>query len=108
MNELFFVTLQRFLNVMVGGIVYIIVYEIKDPDRERQFLEVLEQVSIESNQFIPKSFIVISNLDRKSVYEKLREQMTQADLLMISEVVRDRISGWLPSSTVAWVKEKLF
>ena len=100
--------MRRFLNVMVGGIVYIIVYEIKDSDRERQFLEALERVSIESNQFIPKSFIVISNLGRKSVYDSLREQMTQADLLMISEVGRDKISGWLPSSTVDWVKEKLY
>ena len=93
---------------MVEGIVYIIVYEIKNFDRERLFLEVLEHISIESNQFIPKSFIVISNLNRKSVYERLREQMTQADLLMIAEVGRDKMSGWLPSCTIDWVKEKIY
>lgn len=79
-------------------------FDIKAPERQDAFFKLMKELG-ESMVFIPHSLFLYTNLPtREQVYQKLKGGLNDEDLLLISQVDLDSISGWLSSSVVEWLK----
>ncbi len=82
---------------------YIVLYEIKDTQREAQFLTKLNELG-SSVLFLPRSYFLKSEQNKEYVYENLKNGMRDEDLLFISESSTSEMSGWIPTSAVNWLR----
>lgn len=81
-------------------------FDIKAPERQDAFFKLIKELG-ESIVFIPHSLFLHTVLpDRDHVYQKLKGLLNDEDLLLISQVDIDSISGWLSSSAVEWLKTR--
>ncbi len=84
---------------------YIVLYEIKDTLREERFLAKLLGLG-SSVLFLPKSYFLESDKNKESIYEYLKAEMRDEDLLLISRSSMSSMSGWLPTSAVNWLRKR--
>lgn len=81
-------------------------FDIKSTDRQDTFFKLIKELG-ESVVFIPHSLFLHSNEhSREDIYKRLRDILIDEDLLLISEIHLDSISGWLSSSVVEWIKTR--
>lgn len=85
---------------------YVVNFEIKNPEREATFLNHLETSFQDENRCMPNSFFIVSDLDKKALYNQLRKGLENEDLLLVAEVKLPSIMGWLPASSVDWLAKK--
>jgi hypothetical protein len=84
--------------------IYSIIYDIKDPERESRFIQALKAEG-DNVLFMTHCHFLNSSHVRENIYERLRAVMDGADLLFIAATPLEQISGWLPNSAVKWLKE---
>lgn len=81
-------------------------FDIKASERQDAFFKLIKELG-ESIVYIPHSLFLYTNLsNREQVYQKLKGGLNDEDLLLISQVDLDSISGWLSSSVVEWLKTR--
>ncbi len=81
-------------------------FDIKASERQDAFFKLIKELG-ENIVFIPHSLFLHTDLpDRNLVYKKLKGLLNDEDLLLISQVDLDSISGWLSSSVVEWLKTR--
>lgn len=83
---------------------YCITYDIKDSSYEEGFLRQLKELG-ETNQFISNCWFLSSKKNKDDIYNILKEKLDSPDLLYISETRLSQMAGWLPSSSVDWLKD---
>lgn len=83
---------------------YCIIYDIKDSAKEEIFLKQLKELG-ETNQFISSCWFLDCNQSKEEIYGILQKKLDAPDLLFISETRLNRMAGWLPSTSVEWLKQ---
>lgn len=86
--------------------VYIVNYDIKDVERKDAFLNAAKNVG-EILHYLPHALFIDcldSSRDQNSIYQLLKESITDDDLFIVVQAPLSRMSGWLTSSAVDWLK----
>ena len=85
---------------------YIVNYDIKDAERKVAFLNEAKKIG-DSLQFLPHALFIDSpdaSQDQGSIYTQLKRVTTDDDLFIVSQAPLSKMSGWLTSSVVDWLK----
>lgn len=85
---------------------YCVIYDIKDAKdsaKEEAFLKQLKEFG-ETNQFISNCWFLDSSKDKDEIYEELKSKLDAPDLLFIAETRLTQMSGWLPNTSIEWLK----
>lgn len=82
---------------------YCIIYDIKDSTKEEAFLKQLKKLG-ETNQFISNCWFLACAQTKEEIYDIMKKELDAPDLLFISETRLERMAGWLPSTSVDWLK----
>ncbi len=80
---------------------FVVNYDIKTQERETEFLKSLNDLG-ECVVYMPGCLFLDSEQERKDIYNKMREGLWDEDLLLVSVVNPDDLSGWLTNSVVKW------
>lgn len=83
---------------------YCITYDIKDSTNEEGFLKRLKELG-ETNQFISNCWLLDCNIDKDEIYRILKEKLDAPDLLFISTTNLSQMAGWLPNTSIEWLKK---
>lgn len=84
--------------------VYIVNYDIKDSERKDAFLNEAKKIG-ETLQFLPHGlFVYCNNTDQDTIYSQLKSITSDEDLFLVTEAPLSKMSGWLTSSVVDWLK----
>lgn len=86
--------------------IYIVNYEIKDPERKDAFLNSAKQIG-ETIPYLPHAFFIAcpdTNQNQSSIYHQLKGVISDEDLFIVVQAPLTRMSGWLTSSVVDWLK----
>ena len=83
---------------------YCISYDIKSPSHEEVFLKRLKELG-KTNQFLSNGRFLDSEKSREDIYDILRATLDAPDLLFICDTSLGQMSGWLPGSSVEWLRE---
>lgn len=81
---------------------YTVIYDIKNSEREEIFLEELQKIG-DNVLFMQHCYFLSSEENRNPIFNKLRRVMLESDLLFIGETPYHTLSGWLPTSAVEWI-----
>ena len=81
---------------------YNIIYDIKDKQREDSFVAALKGMGESILSFVGCWFIDTEK-QKNDIYNILKPLTDNADLFYISKVKLKDMSGWLPSNTVSWL-----
>lgn len=87
--------------------VYIVNYDIKDSERKDAFLNSAKKIG-ETIQFLPHSLFIDSsntNQDQSYIYGELKQSISDDDLFIVTQAPLAKMSGWLTSSVVDWLKK---
>lgn len=82
---------------------YCVIYDIKDAAKEEAFLKQLKEFG-GTNQFISNSWFLDSVKDKDEIYEELKSKLDAPDLLFITETRFSQMAGWLPNTSIEWLK----
>ena len=83
---------------------YCITYDIKNNTNEEAFIKELKLLG-EVNQFISNCWFLRSNKDKNEIFSLLKSQMDTPDLLFITTTSVSQMEGWLPTTSIGWLKE---
>lgn len=86
--------------------VYIVNYDIKDAERKDAFLSVAKKLG-ETIQYLPHALFIDcldTTQDNNTIYRLLKQSITDDDLFIVVQAPLPRMSGWLTSSVVDWLK----
>lgn len=83
---------------------YCITYDIRNTAHEEAFIKQLKELG-ENNQFISNCWFLDSTKSKEEIYNILKGTLDSPDLLFICQTNLGKMSGWLPSDSVNWLKE---
>ena len=82
---------------------YCITYDIKELAKGEALLKQLKELG-ETNQFISNCWFLYCDKDKEEIYELLKAKLDAPDLLFISRTRLSHMAGWLPNTSVEWLK----
>lgn len=83
---------------------YIINFDVKDLERKETFLSKVKDLG-DNILYAPNSlFLTYSENEKDKIYRQLRQSLSDEDLLLVSQITNNEISGWLKSSAIKWLK----
>lgn len=85
---------------------YCVIYDIKDAKdsaKEEAFLKQLKEFG-ETNQFMSNCCFWDSSKDKDEIYEELKSKLDAPDLLFVVKTCFSQMAGWLPSTSIEWLK----
>lgn len=86
---------------------FVINYDIKSSDRTNAFMTKAKEYG-EVETYIPNAMFLNTAYDRSFIYDQLRKELRDEDLLFITPIRSNEISGWLHSSSVDWISRHQF
>ena len=85
--------------------IYTIAYEIKDEQRTSSLLSRISELG-DNIQYLSNSvFLQIDNTTANQLYDDLRKITADEDRLLITQVNKSKLMGWLNSNAVNWIRE---
>jgi len=85
--------------------IFAIAYDIKDLERESRFLRRMNELGT-NIQYLPNSFFIqCEDTTATLLYNNLRELTDDVDRLLITQVNKTALMGWLNTTVVNWIKE---
>ena len=85
--------------------IYTIAYEIRDEQRVSRMLSRISELG-DNIQYLSNSvFLQMDNTSASQLYEDLRKITEDEDRLLITQVTKSNLMGWLNSNAVKWIKE---
>ena len=85
--------------------IFCITYEFKNSEKNYSdfFLE-MKNLG-EANQFMNNCWFLSSETTNNDIYESLKKHLDGPDLLFITSINLNTTSGWLPSTSVEWLRD---
>lgn len=84
--------------------IYTIAYEIKDATRIERVLSCINDLG-DSIQYLSNSvFLQIDNTTANQLYNELRQFTLDEDRLLVIQVNKSDLMGWLNTKAVEWLK----
>ena len=85
--------------------IYTIAYEIRDEQRLSQLLSRINELG-DNIQYLSNSvFLQNDNTTANQLYDDLRKITADEDRLLITQVSKSELMGWLNSNAVNWIRE---
>ena len=86
---------------------YNITYELKSSNKDYSaFIQEIKDLSTSSSQCMKNSWFIASTKSKNELYQALKQHLEDSDLLLILETSLSQMSGWIPTDTVEWLKDK--
>ena len=86
--------------------IYIVNYDIKNAERKDAFLNEAKKIG-ETLPYLPHALFIDcldASQNQNSIYSKLKRSITDDDLFVVIQAPLARMSGWLTSSVVDWLR----
>ena len=85
--------------------IYTIAYEIRDEQRVSRLLSRISELG-DNIQYLSNSlFLQNDNTTASLLYDDLRKITEDEDRLLITQVTKSELMGWLNSNAVNWIRE---
>lgn len=85
--------------------IYTIAYEIKDEQRVSRLLSRISELG-DNIQYLSNSvFLQNDNTTASRLYDDLRKITVDEDRLLITQITKSELMGWLNSNAVNWIRE---
>ena len=85
----------------------LVIYNIEDEDVTNAILEQANDFG-EINQILPNSFLLDTTSETGVVFNAMKAIMANKGRIMIAEIHRNEINGWLSTASVEWINAKSF
>ncbi len=85
----------------------LVIYDIKTEDVIVR-LRTKAQKYGEINQIFPNAFLLDHTVDKKVIWKEFMDIIANNGRIMIAQIWREDINGWLGNDSVVWVNSKSF
>lgn len=86
--------------------IYAVVYDLKQPNRDYAGLNGAIKASGSWRHYLESCWLVDTNLDAESVFQRLRPHLDSDDRALVVEIGLDR-QGSLPKAAWDWISQRL-
>ncbi len=80
---------------------FVVNYDIKSQERENLLLKSANDLG-NNVVYMPGCLFLDSEQEHKDIYKQMKDGLLDEDLLLVSAVDPDELSGWLTNSVVQW------
>jgi CRISPR/Cas system-associated endoribonuclease Cas2 len=83
--------------------VYSIAYDVKDADRVQQLMDRVNQLG-DNIQYLSNAILLQKEgTSANAIYDELRKITIDEDRILVSQIDKNRLMGWLSSNAVNWI-----